>query len=286
MAPASSRPGWPACSSPARSWLPASRVGRRRLPPPPPPAPPRAPAPPAGRFAPLTLAGREPAVLHLRAAAPALTLLAGPGGETVAIHPGGVRLDAYLLPGVTHLGFSALGEGELGGFAELTTTPVTPTGEGLGPELLLPPGDTRWFSFHVAARRRVGWGAAAGAERVSCRLLQADGRAVAPISPGGQGAAGISGTTGSARPRVPAEPAPPVPPSPPVPAAVNARARLLQMAELEAGDYLLVLTAPPDSAPLRVRPVVVGLDLPDTGPPPEVIRHYLQEGGAVPAADP
>src|SRR6202049_4952531 len=286
MAPASSRPGWPACSSPARSWLPASRVGRRRLPPPPPPAPPRAPAPPAGRFAPLTLAGREPAVLHLRAAAPALTLLAGPGGETVAIHPGGVRLDAYLLPGVTHIGFSALGEGELGGFAELTTTPVTPTGEGLGPEILLPPGDTRWFSFHVAARRRVGWGAAAGAERVSCRLLQADGRAVTASSPGGQGGAGVSRTTGSARPRVPAEPAPPVPPSPPVPAAVTARADLLQMAELEAGDYLLVLTAPPDSAPLRVRPVVVGLDLPDTGPPPEVIRHYLQEAGAVPAADP
>jgi hypothetical protein len=247
---------------------------------------PPATVPLAGRSVHLTLAGREPAVLHLRAAAPALTLLAGPGGETVAIHPAGVRLDAYLVPGVTHLGFSALGEGELGGFAELTTTPVTPIGEGLGPEILLPPGDTRWFSFHVAARRRVGWGAAAGAERVSCRLLQADGRAVAPGSPGGQGATGISGTTGSARPRVPAEPASPVPPAPPVPSAVTARADLLQMAELEAGDYLLVLTAPPDSAPLRVRPVVVGLDLPDTSPPPEVIRHYLQEAGAVPAADP
>ncbi|HXO29360.1 MAG TPA: hypothetical protein VOA80_18570 [Thermoanaerobaculia bacterium] len=247
---------------------------------------PPATVPLAGRFVHLTLAAREPAVLHLRAAAPALTLLAGTGGETVAIHPAGVRLDAYLLPGVTHLGFSALGEGELGGFAELTTTPVTPTGEGLGPEVLLPPGDTRWFSFHVAARRRVGWGAAAGAERVSCRLLQADGRAVTPGSPGGQGAAGTSRTTGSARPQVLAGPGAPVPPAPPVPSAVTARADMLQMAELEAGDYLLVLTAPPDSAPLRVRPVVVGLDLPDTGPPPEVIRHYLQEAGAIPAADP
>lgn len=250
---------------------------------------PPATVPLAGRFVHLTLAGREPAVLHLRAAAPALTLLAGAGGETVAIHPAGVRLDAYLLPGVTHLGFSALGEGELGGFAELTTTPVTPTGEGLGPEVLLPPGDTRWFSFHVAARRRVGWGAAAGAERVSCRLLQADGRAVAPGSPGGRGASGISSTAGSTHPPVSAPPVPPVPavpPAPPGPSAVPAQADLLQMAELEAGDYLLVLTAPPDSAPLRVRPVVVGLDLPDTGPPPEVIRHYLQDVGAVPAADP
>jgi len=247
---------------------------------------PPATVPLAGRSVHLTLASREPAVLHLRAAAPALTLLAGAGGETVAIHPAGVRLDAYLLPGVTHLGFSALGEGELGGFAELTTTPVTLTGEGLGPEVLLPPGDTRWFSFHVATRRRVGWGASAGAERVSCRLLQADGRAVAPGSPGGQVGAGSSRTTGSARPRVAAEPGAPVPPLPPAPSAATARADMLQMAELEAGDYLLVLTAPADSAPLRVRPVVVGLDLPDTGPPPEVIRHYLQEAGAVSAADP
>ena len=247
---------------------------------------PPATVPLAGRSVHLTLASREPAVLHLRAAAPALTLLAGAGGETVAIHPAGVRLDAYLLPGVTHLGFRALGEGELGGFAELTTTPVTPTGEGLGAEVLLPPGDTRWFSFHVAARRRVGWGASAGAERVSCRLLQADGRAVAPGSPGGQGAAGSARTTGGARPRVPAEPAAPVPPAPSAPSAGTARADMLQMAELEAGDYLLVLSAPADSPPLRVRPVVVGLDLPDTGPPPEVIRHYLQEAGAVSAADP
>src|ERR1700720_493573 len=275
MAPASSRPGWPACSSPARSRRLAREAGRRP-----------ATVPPAARSVHLTLAAREPAVLHLRAAAPALTLLAGAGGETIAIHPAGVRLDAYLPAGVTHLGFSALGEGELGGFAELTSTPVLPTGEGLGPEVLLPPGDTRWFSFHVAARRRVGWGAAAGAERVSCRLLHADGRAVAPDAAGSQGAASSARTTGSARPPVSTPPVPPLPPAPPVPSAGTARADMLQMAELEAGDYLLVLTAPPDSAPLRVRPVVVGLDLPDTGPPPEVIRHYLQEAGAVPAADP
>ena len=219
----------------------------------------------AGRFAHLAIASREPAVLHVRAATPALTLLAGAGaggggggaaaipagaggggGETVAIHPGGVRLDAYLLPGVSHLGFGALGEGELGGFVELTTTPVTPMRNGLGPEILLPAGGTRYFSFHVASRRPVGWAAAAGAERVSCRLLSAGGRAVEPRAP----------------------------------------ADMLQMADLDAGDYLLVLSAPPDAAPLRVRPVVVGLELPDTGPPPEVIRHYLQEAGAaVPAAD-
>jgi hypothetical protein len=187
-----------------------------------------------------------------------------------------VRLDAYLPAGVSHLGFSALGEGELGGFAEITSTAVTPAREGLGTEILLPPGDTRYFSFHVATRRPVGWGASAGAERVSCRLLRGDGRAVTARAP-----------AASAPPAAPALPAGPTPATAPVAApALGALADMLQMADLEAGDYLLVLTAPPDTAPLRVRPVVVGLELPDTGPPPEVIRRYLQDAGAaVPAAE-
>ncbi len=230
----------------------------------------------AGRFMHLAIASREPVVLHVRAASPALTLLARAGGETAAVHPGGVRLDAYLAAGGAQLGLSALGEGELGGFAELTTTPVLPTGEGRGPEILLPPGATRYFSFHVPARRPVGWGAAAGAERVSCQLLQGDGRAVTP----GMLAAA---TAAAGAPAVSSGPA-----APAATGAATATADMLQLAELEAGDYLLALTAPPDAAPLRVRPVVVGLELPDTGPPPEIIRQYLQAAGAVavPAAAP
>jgi hypothetical protein len=227
-----------------------------------------------GRFTHLAVSTAAPAVLHVRASAPAVTLLRRAGAaagvaaaatataprdaalqaapaavDTVAIHPAGVRLDAYLPIGVAHLGLTALGEAELGGFAEITTTAVLPAGEGLGPEVLLPAGDTRYFSFHVAGRRTVGWAAAAGAERVSCRLLRGDGRAVAPQPLG----------TGK-------------------PAAL---ADMLAMAELDEGDYLLALTAPADAAPVRARPVLVGLDLPDTGPPPEVIRQYLQEAGAV-----
>jgi hypothetical protein len=261
---------------------------------------PPATVPLAGRFAHLTVAIREPAVLHVRAASPALTLLArpaaagattaggtpgaGPAGspgagiETVAIHPTGVRLDAWLPPGLAHLGFGALGDGELAGFAELTTTPVIPVGEGRGPEILLPAGDTRYFSFHVADRRPVGWGAAAGAEHVTCRLLSADGRAVVPRAPGAARSAAVPGEA--------AAPAAAAPAGTPGGGQVEATspatpADMLQMAELEAGDYLLALTSPPDAAPVRVRPVVVGLELPDTGPPPEVIRQYLRDAGAV-----
>jgi hypothetical protein len=202
-----------------------------------------------GRQVHLTITSREPAVLHVRAATPALTLLARPAAagtlETVAIHPTGVRLDAFVPAGRTQLGFAVLGDGELTGFAELTTTPVLATGEGRGPEVLLPAGATRYFSFRVASRRPVGWGAAAGAERVTCTLLLADGRAV---------------PTGAVSP--------------------GADDDLLRMAELDAGDYLLALTSPPDAPPLRARPVVVGLELPDTGPPPEIIRQYLQDSAA------
>jgi hypothetical protein len=220
----------------------------------------------SGRFTHLAITASQPVVLHVRAATPALTLLrragsgtAGGNGaaggatdEAVQVHPDGVNLDAYLLPGVSQLGLSALGEGELGGVATLTTTPVLAAVEGLGPEVMLPAGGARYFSFHVASRRPVGWGAAAAAEQVSCRLLRGDGTAV-ETQPLGAGK----------------------------PAAL---ADLLQMAELEPGDYLLALTSPPDAAPLRVRPVVVGLELPDTGPPPEVIRQYMQDAGAVATA--
>jgi hypothetical protein len=226
----------------------------------------------AGRFAHLAVSLREPAILHVRATAPALTLVS-PGGAVpaaVEIHPAGVRLDVYVPPGVAQLGFSSLG-GTLGGFAELTTTAVLPTGEGLGPEILLPAGDTRYFSFHVAGPRRVGWGAAAGAERVSSRLLRSDGSPVPPT--GAATPTGPAPASGSAPPTGAAAPAT-------GPGKAAALADLLSMAELAAGDYLLALTAPPDAAPLRVRPVVVGLELPDTGPPPDVIRKYMQDAGA------
>jgi hypothetical protein len=50
----------------------------------------------------------------------------------------------------------------------------------------------------------------------------------------------------------------------------------MQMATLEAGSYLLSLSAPADAPPVRARPAVVGLVPPDTGPPEDVIRQYVQ----------
>jgi hypothetical protein len=53
------------------------------------------------------------------------------------------------------------------------------------------------------------------------------------------------------------------------------------MPELAAGDYLLSVRAPSDSAPIRIRPAVAGIEPPGSGPPPDVIRTYVQPEGEV-----
>jgi hypothetical protein len=55
------------------------------------------------------------------------------------------------------------------------------------------------------------------------------------------------------------------------------------MPTLTAGTYLLALHAPEDASPVRARPAIAGLKTPDTGPPEEVIRQYLQPEEAPPS---
>jgi hypothetical protein len=51
---------------------------------------------------------------------------------------------------------------------------------------------------------------------------------------------------------------------------------LAQLHTLTAGDWILVLHQPGDGTPVRARPAVVGIEPPDTGPPDDVIRRYLE----------
>jgi hypothetical protein len=214
-------------------------------------APSRAVTPPSmvplsGHFAHLSIEASAPAVLHVRAATEALAVIShgnATAPQSASLGAQGVHLDTYLPAGTTHVGLAALGDGALSGFAELTTSPVLPTQEGLGPEVMLPAGATRYFSFHVTETRTIGWSAASDSERVGCDLLHGDGR------------------------RVFADPA-------------NDPEALVALYDLEPGDYLLAVTAPANSAPLRVRPVVVGLEPPSLGPPEDVVRSYLRQAGA------
>ncbi|MEA2603253.1 MAG: translocation and assembly module TamB [Acidobacteriota bacterium] len=215
---------------------------------------PPASVPLSGRFAELALAGSGPRVLHLRTAEPLATLLhradgSNDRGDEVEVHAEGGRLDAFLPPGEARLGLRSLAGAQLSGVAEITETPVTPIGEGLGPEVLLPAGGSRWFSFHVERKGPVGVGAHAGSDVVEIELYDRAGR------------------------RLEGKPAP-------------ITGGVVRMPELMPGDYLLALSSPAAAQPVKARPAVAGLVLPDTGPPADVIRQYLEEAGAEEAPAP
>ncbi len=209
---------------------------------------PPASVPLSGRFAELALAGSGPRVLHLRTAEPLATLLHRADGSTdeVEVHAEVGRLDAFLPPGEARLGLRSLAGAQLSGVAEITETPVTPIGEGLGPEVLLPAGGSRWFSFHVDRKGPVGVGAHAGSDVVEIELYDRAGRRLEGKREGG----------------------------------------VVRMPELAPGDYLLALSSAVSAAPVKARPALAGLVLPDTGPPADVIRQYLQEAGAEEAPAP
>jgi len=51
------------------------------------------------------------------------------------------------------------------------------------------------------------------------------------------------------------------------------------MPHLVKGSYLLAVETPVESMPVEIQPVVVGIDLPDTGPPADVVHQYLKMAG-------
>lgn len=57
---------------------------------------------------------------------------------------------------------------------------------------------------------------------------------------------------------------------------------VVQMPNLAPGRYYLALDLPPDSAPVRVQPVLLGLKPPDTRPPLDILRRYVEATDAVP----
>jgi hypothetical protein len=57
----------------------------------------------------------------------------------------------------------------------------------------------------------------------------------------------------------------------------------VQMPTLEPGTYLLALHAPAGARPVVARPAVAGLKVPDTDPPEDVVRKYLEPEESAPA---
>jgi hypothetical protein len=188
----------------------------------------------AGRAQAFQLHPREPVLLHASTDAGASIRLHRGSERQTWIRPLGGTLHAYLPAGPATLTLRALAGAALAGSLELTTSPIVPVGEGLGPEALLPPGGSRAYRFAISQTGPVGVGVRADADVVGCDLVDAAGRLL------GRG--------------------------------------VVQMHDLDPGDYVMVLRAPTDAAPVRIQPAVVGLERPSTGPPEDVIRRYLGEG--------
>jgi hypothetical protein len=183
---------------------------------------------------------KKPALVHVRSATPGIALVRRESGAPeVSLHAEATSLDVWVPAGRADIGIRAFAGATLAGTAELMATEVTQIGEGLGPEVLLPPGATRLFSFDVPRPGPVGLGVRAAADVVETRLLSREGRLL------GEGT--------------------------------------VQMPVLEPGTYLLALHVPAEARPVVARPAVAGLKVPDTGPPEDVVRKYLEPEEPAPA---
>jgi hypothetical protein len=96
----------------------------------------------------------------------------------VEVHPKGAALSAFLPPGTTVVGLRSLLGGSLWGTAEVISSGVTVITEGLGPEVLLAPGATRFFQFSVTRKGEVGIGVHADSDVVECSLFEGGGRPI------------------------------------------------------------------------------------------------------------
>ena len=125
----------------------------------------------------LRLSPPGPVMLHVRSATPAVTRLTrGNAPAEIDVHTEGCDLDVYLPGGPFEIGLRPLSGRTFWGSVELTATQVLPTSEGLGPEVLLPSGGTRGFSFEVTRHGPVGLGVRADADVVETTLWSADGK--------------------------------------------------------------------------------------------------------------
>ncbi|MCU0290468.1 MAG: hypothetical protein MUF10_00545 [Thermoanaerobaculaceae bacterium] len=189
----------------------------------------------------VTLEGAETALevdpglrglVHLRSATPVVSRVTTTSGTRIALHPQALDLDVLAGPELVEVRLRPLDSSVLIGELEVTASPLVAVGEGLGPEVLLAPGQSRGFGFTVTTAGPVGVGVRAEKDVVEATLLDAAG------TPLGTGTA--------------------------------------MMPRLGPGAYVVVLHAPAGGGALRARPAVVGLVPPSSGPPEEVVRHYLR----------
>lgn len=115
-------------------------------------------------------------VTHLEADQPYAVLVEVDGQRRVEWRPDGGSVDILA---------RTAGKVRVRGLSGANVTPtvdsqeVVAITEGLGPEVLLDAGGSKWFRFELAADTAVGIGVRAGADRVTATLVSPDGQVVA-----------------------------------------------------------------------------------------------------------
>lgn len=127
----------------------------------------------AGPAMALRLNQAAPVLLRARSTAPVILAF---GDAPPRLYPAGVDAGQTLPAGATLLRVLSPHDGTLSGTLELTATPILDTGEGVGTPVALAPGGTVLWSFDAARAGPVGLGVRAEPDRVSVRLLDAEGR--------------------------------------------------------------------------------------------------------------
>ncbi len=189
----------------------------------------------SGQATPVAIAPAGARLLHISAGVP--LVLRELSGGAVRLFPAGVATDLFQpKQGILDVEFSALGGQSLDGDAHLDPIEPIPIADGLGPPMLVPPGEARLFTFTLTAPRTVGVGVRGSVDDATTRLLAADGTDL------GSG--------------------------------------VIHMHHLDPGTYFLTVEVPADAAATVVQPALVGVTLPDDGPPPDVQAAYESGQGA------
>jgi len=121
-----------------------------------------------------------PGVAHVRVTSPFVAWVGRDGvAQVVHVDETGGMLDLWLPDGTARLILRGVADGALTGTVSLTASNASEIAEGLGPEVLLLPGSSRWFRFSVTEKSLIGVGVAAEADRVLATVYATDGTEVA-----------------------------------------------------------------------------------------------------------
>ena len=180
----------------------------------------------------LQFAPAEARLVHFETNTPVVVL----GSNGPQLFPAGATLNLFQPKGTAQaLLVQAVTSAGLSGTARFDVIPAIPITDGLGAAVRVAPGQSRLFTFSLSAARSIGVGVRGSVDDANCRLLAADGTALAH--------------------------------------------GVVAMKQLPAGTYFLAVDVPADGAATDIQPALVGMTLPDDGPPPDVQASYRALAG-------